>query len=188
MIEAAQLRRGMVVDLDGALYECIDQSLIKMGRGGATVKAKIRNLDSGAQFERSFNSNERLQDIRLENRRVQYLYTDGDLFHFMDLESYEQPVIPRDQIGDAAPWLIENMELQLAMHEGKAIRIELPTTIDIEVAEAPPGFKGDTSSGGTKPVKLANGLMVNVPFFVETGSILRIDTRTGAYVTRVKGA
>jgi len=104
MIEAAQLRRGMVVDLDGALYECIDQSLIKMGRGGATVKAKIRNLDSGAQFERSFNSNERLQDIRLENRRVQYLYTDGDLFHFMDLESYEQPVIPRDQIGDAAPF------------------------------------------------------------------------------------
>ena len=188
MIEAAQLRRGMVVDLDGALYECIDQSLIKMGRGGATVKAKIRNLDSGAQFERSFNSNERLQDIRLENRRVQYLYTDGDLFHFMDLESYEQPVIPRDQIGDAAPWLIENMELQLAMHEGKAIRIELPTTVDIEVAEAPPGFKGDTSSGGTKPVKLANGGMVNVPFFVETGSILRIDTRTGAYVTRVKGA
>ncbi|MCC7018969.1 MAG: elongation factor P [Ardenticatenales bacterium] len=188
MIEAAQLRRGMVVDLDGALYECIDQSLIKMGRGGATVKAKIRNLDSGAQFERSFNSNERLQDIRLENRRVQFLYTDGDLFHFMDLESFEQPVVPRDQIGDAAPWLIENMELQLAMHEGKAIRIELPTTVDIEVTEAPPGFKGDTSSGGTKPVKLANGVMVNVPFFVETGSILRIDTRTGAYVTRVKGA
>lgn len=187
MIEASQLRRGMVVNIDNALYECVEQQLIKMGRGGATVKAKIRNLDTGAQFERSFNSDERLQDIRLESRRVQYLYNDGNLYHFMDIETYEQPVVPKEQIGDAEPWLIENMELQIAMHEGKAVRIELPTTVDIEVVEAPPGFKGDTSSGGTKPVKLANGVMVNVPFFIETGSVLRIDTRTGAYVTRVKG-
>ena len=187
MIEASQLRRGMVVNIDNALYECVEQQLIKMGRGGATVKAKIRNLDTGAQFERSFNSDERLQDVRLESRRVQFLYSDENLYHFMDVETYEQPVVPKEQIGDAAPWLIENTELQLAMHEGRAVRIELPTTIDIEVIEAPPGFKGDTSSGGTKPVKLANGVMVNVPFFVETGSVLRIDTRTGAYVTRVKG-
>jgi len=186
MIEAAQLRKGTVISLDGELYRVFEQQLNKLGRGGANVKTKMRNLSTGSMIDRTFGSDDRLQDIRLESRRVQYLYTDGDLYHFMDMETYEQPVLPASAVEDVAAYLVENMELQLSMHEGKAVEMELPTTVDLVVAEAPPGFKGDTASGGTKPVTLTNGLKVNVPFFVDTGDIVRIDTRTGGYVTRVR--
>jgi len=185
MIEAAQLRKGTVIDMDGDLFEVIDAALSKMGRGGATVKTKLRNLEKGAVIDRTFNSNERLTDVRLEARRVQYLYTDGDLYHFMDLETYEQPVLGEDAVAEVKQWLIENMELSISMHEGRAIRIDIPVTVDLEVTEAPPGFKGDTASGGTKPVVLSNGVTVNVPFFIERGSVIRVDTRNGNYVTRV---
>jgi len=185
MIEAAQLRRGTVVDLDGDLFRVVDHQLVKMGRGGANVNTKMRNLTSGANISRTFGSNERLQDVRLENRRVQYLYNDGDLYHFMDLESFEQPALPRAAVEDVAMYLVENMELQLAMHDGKPIQIELPVTVDLVVDESPPGFKGDTASGGGKPVVLTNGLKVTVPFFIERGDVIRVDTRTGEYVTRV---
>jgi elongation factor P len=185
MIEAAQLRKGTVIDLDGALHEVVDAALQKIGRGGATVKTKLRNLERGSMIDRTFNSNERLSDVRLETRRVQYLYSDGDLYHFMDLETFEQPALSKAAVADVERFLIENLELALAMHEGRAIKIELPVTVDLEVAEAPPGFKGDTASGGTKPVTLSNGLVVNVPFFIERGNVVRVDTRTGDYVTRV---
>lgn len=185
MIEAAQLRKGTVIDIDGDLMEVVEAALSKMGRGGATVKTKLRNLDKGSVVDKTFNSNERLNDVRLETRRVQFLYTDGDLYHFMDLETFEQPVLGKDAVDEVRQWLIENMELSIAMHEGRSIRIELPTTVDLEVAEAPPGFKGDTASGGTKPVVLSNGVTVNVPFFVERGNVIRVDTRNGNYVTRV---
>ena len=187
MIEAAQLRKGTVVRLDGDLYRVFEYQLNKLGRGGANVKTKMRNLSSGAMIDRTFNSDERLEDVRLESRRVQYLYNDGDLYHFMDVETFEQPVLTAAAVADVAMYLVENMELQLALFEGAAVEIDLPTTVDLEVTEAPPGFKGDTASGGTKPVTLSNGLRANVPFFVETGDVLRIDTRTGAYVTRVRG-
>jgi elongation factor P len=187
MIEAANLRKGTVIELDGQLYRVFDQQLIKLGRGGATVKAKLRNLSSGATIDRTFGSNERLQDVRLESRRVQYLYADGDFYHFMDLESFEQPALPAAALADVSTYLVANMELNLALHNGQPVEIELPTTVDLEVAEAPPGFKGDTASGGTKPVTLANGLRVNVPFFIEAGDVIRVDTRSGEYVTRVRG-
>ena len=124
--------------------------------------------------------------MRLESRKVQYLYNDGDLYYFMDLETYEQPALPLSAVDDVKDYLVENMELNLAMHEGQAVLIELPTTVDLEVREAPPGFKGDTASGGTKPVTLVNGLRVNVPFFINPGDVIRVDTRTGEYVTRVR--
>ena len=186
MIEAAQLRRGTVIDIDGELYRVLEQQLSKIGRGGANVKTKLRNLDTGAVVDKTFGSNDRLQDVRLESRRVQYLYNDGDLYHFMDMESYEQPALPASAVEDVSQYLVENLELNLAMHEGKAVLIELPTTVDLEVTEAPPGFKGDTASGSTKPVTLANGLKVNVPFFIDSGDVIRVDTRTGEYVTRVR--
>lgn len=185
MIEAAQLRRGHVIELDGELYRCVDQALVKMGRGGANVNTKLKNLATGGNVSRTFGSNERLQDVRLESRRVQYLYNDGDLYYFMDTETFEQPALPRTTVEDVEMYLVENMELQLAMHNGKPVLIELPTTVDLEVDEAPPGFKGDTASGGGKPVKLVNGMMVTVPFFVERGDVIRVDTRTGEYLTRV---
>jgi len=185
MLEAAQLRKGTVIELDGELHEVIEYALQKIGRGGATVKTKLRNLERSTVVDRTFNSNERLEDVRLETRRVQFLYSDGNLYHFMDLATYEQPALSRDAVADVEAYLVENLELSLAMHEGRAIKIELPVTVDLEVVEAPPGFKGDTASGGTKPVKLANGLMVNVPFFIKQGTVIRVDTRTGEYVTRV---
>ncbi len=187
MIEAAQLRKGTVIELDGELFRVFEYQHQKIGRGGAYVKTKLRNLSTGAMVDRTFGSDERLQDVRLENRRVQFLYSDGDLYHFMDLETFEQPVLPAEVVAEVRPYLVENMELTLAMHEGRAVGIELPTTVDLEVVETPPGFKGDTTSGSTKPATLANGVRVNVPFFIEVGDVIRVDTRTGDYVTRVRG-
>ncbi len=186
MIEASQLRKGHCIELDGKLYRCWEQQLIKMGRGGANVKTKLRDLQSGSIIDRTFGSDERLQDVRLESRKVQYLYNDGDLYHFMDLVTFEQPVLPASAVAEVAKYLVENMELQISMWEDQAIDLELPTTVDLEVVESPPGFKGDTASGGGKPVIMSNGERVMVPFFIERGDILRIDTRSGDYVTRVK--
>jgi elongation factor P len=158
----------------------------KIGRGGANVKTKLRNLISGAMMDRTFNSDERLQDVRLESRKVQYLYCDGDLYHFMDLETFEQPVLSAAAVEDVKQYLVENMELSVALYNGQAVQIELPTTVDLEVMETAPGYKGDTASGGGKPATLANGLVVSVPFFVEVGDVVRVDTRTDSYVTRVR--
>jgi len=186
MIEAAQLRKGTVVKIDGELFRVFEYQLQKLGRGGATVKTKLRNLSTGSMVDMTFGSDQRLEDVRLESRRVQYLYNDGDLYYFMDLATYEQPALPAVAVEGVSQFLVENMELSLSLHDGLAVEIELPTTVDLAVAEAPPGFKGDTASGGTKPVVLVNGLRVNVPFFVEAGDVVRVDTRTGDYVTRVR--
>ncbi len=186
MIEAAQLRKGTVIELDGELYRTVEFQHQKIGRGGANVKTKLRKLSTGAIVDHTFGSDERVQDIRLESRRVQYLYDDGNMYHFMDLQTYEQPALPAEAVEDVRQFLVENLELNLAIHEGKAVEIELPTTVDLEVAETPPGFKGDTASGSTKPATLVNGLRVNVPYFIEPGDVVRIDTRSGDYVTRVR--
>ncbi len=186
MIEAAQLRKGTVVEIDGELYRVFDFQHQKIGRGGANVKTKLRNLISGSIVDRTFGSDERLQDIRLENRRVQYLYTDGDLYHFMDIETYEQPVLSAAAVAEVQKYLVENMELTMSIHDGQAVEIELPTTVDLAVAETAPGYKGDTASGGGKPATLVNGLVLNVPFFIEVGDVVRVDTRTDNYVTRVR--
>lgn len=188
MIEAAQLRKGTVIEIDGNLYKVFEQQLIKMGRGGANVKTKLRDLQTGATVDKTFGSNERLQDVRLESRKVQYLYNDGDLYYFMDMETYDQPALPASAVEEVSQYLVENLELQISMWEDKPIDIDLPVTVDLEVEEAPPGFKGDTASGGTKPVTVTNGISVNVPFFIDRGDIIRIDTRSGDYVTRVTKA
>lgn len=187
MIEAAQLRKGTVIELDGELYRVFTFQHQKIGRGGANVKTKLRHLASGAIVDRTFGSDERLKDIRLESRRVQFLYTDGEMYHFMDLETFEQPALPAEAVAEVRQYLVENMELNLAMYQGQAVEIELPTTVDLEVVDTPPGFKGNTASGSTKPATLANGMRVNVPYFIEAGDLIRVDTRTGEYVTRVRG-
>lgn len=186
MIEAAQLRKGTVIELEGELYRVVEFQHQKIGRGGANVKTKLRNLSTGAIVDHTFGSNDRLTDVRLESRRVQYLYSDGNMYYFMDLETFEQPALPADAVEDVKQYLVENMELNLAMHEGQAVQIDLPTTVDLEVAETPPGFKGDTASGSTKPATLSNGMRVNVPYFIEPGDVVRVDTRSGEYVTRVR--
>lgn len=186
MAEANDLRPGNVIELDdGELYEVQTFHHQKLGRGGAMVKTKLKNLRSGTTIERTFSSDDRVHDIRLESREVQYLYNDGDLYHFMDTETYEQPVLGEEALGVAVNYLKENMTLQLAMYEGEAIRITLPTTVDLEVVKTPPAYKGDTASGSTKKATLETGIVVDVPFFVERGDIIRVDTRSNEYVTRV---
>jgi elongation factor P len=185
MIGVTELRKGVTFEIDGQLFKVIEYSHNKPGRGSATIRTKIRNLRTGATSERTFISGDRVQDIRLENADVQYMYNDGDLYYFMNTETYEQPALTREMLGDAIHYLIDGLVLELSSYEGEPIDIEVPITVDLEVVEAEPGYKGDTAQGATKKVVLETGLTVNVPLFVEVGDKIRIDTRSGEYLTRV---
>nr|WP_290665243.1 elongation factor P [Ardenticatena sp.] len=188
MISAGDMRPGTVFEMDGELYRVLTHSQTHLGRGSATVRVKLRNLRSGATIERTFSPTDRFQDVRLESRKMEYIYNDGDFYYFMDLETYEQPGVPASLLGDQVKFLKEGMQLEIAFYEGEAIEIELPPTVDLEVTYTEPGFAGDTAQGATKPAELETGLTVNVPLFVNTGDVVRVDTRTGEYVTRVKSA
>ena len=185
MLEANELRKGVTFELDGELYRVLDYQHIKVGRGGATIRVKVRNLRSGVTLEKTFNSGDRVQDIRLEKREVQYLYSDGDLHHFMDTETYEQPILTAETLGDSIGYLTDGTTITLLAYEGEPIDVELPVTVDLEVVHAEPGYAGDTAQGATKEVTVSTGLKVQTPLFVEEGDVIRIDTRSGSYVTRV---
>jgi elongation factor P len=185
MIDVNELRKGVTFELDGNLYKVLDYSHNKTGRGNASIRIKARNLRTGANIERTFNSGQSVQDVRLDFHNVQYLYTDGDLYYFMDNETFEQPAVESSLIGDDAGYLTEGMEVKLTFYQGKPLDIELPLTVDLEVVEAEVAVRGDTATGVTKKVKVSTGLEVQVPNFVDVGTTIRIDTRTGAYVTRV---
>ncbi len=185
MISSSELRPGSVFEMDGELYRTVSQSQTHMGRGGATVRVKMRNVRSGATFERTFSPDDRFQDVRLESREVQYLYNDGDLYHFMDTESYEQPVIAAAALGDRVRFLKENMMLQIAFYDVEPIEIELPAHVELEVTYTEPGFAGDTAQGATKTAETETGVTVQVPLFVNIGDRIRVDTRNGQYITRV---
>jgi elongation factor P len=185
MIEVNNLRKGVTFELDGELYKVLDYHHIKVARGGATIRVKVRDLRSGATIEKTFNSGDRVEDIRLEKREVQYLYSDGDLYHFMDTETYEQPVLSADLLGDAVNYLTDSTTLSLLTYEGESIDVDLPVTVELEVVDAEPGFAGDTAQGATKEVTVSTGLKVQTPLFVEVGDVIRIDTRDGSYLTRV---
>lgn len=186
MIGVQDLRKGTTfIDDDGNLYRVLEYQHVKLGRGNAVIKTKLRNLKTGATIERTFQSGGRVQDVRLDHHQVQYLYNDGENYHFMDLETYDQPVLSKEMLGDAAMYLKENVTVDLLTYEGKPIEIELPTTVDLKVIETAPGFKGDTATGGGKPATLETGLVITVPFFVNVGDTVRVDTRDGSYVTRV---
>ena len=163
----------------------LDYHHIKMGRGNATIRVKARNLRSGSTVEKSFVSGERVQDVRLEKRQVQYLYSEGDLYTFMDTETYEQPVLPARMLGDGIHYLTDELTVNLLTYDGEAIDVEFPTTVDLEVTHAEPGFAGDTATGATKEVIVSTGLKVQTPLFVQAGDVIRIDTRNGNYLTRV---
>jgi elongation factor P len=185
MIDVNDLKKGVTFELDGELYRVLEYHHIKMGRGNATIRVKARNLRSGATVEKSFVSSERVQDVRLEKRQVQYLYADGDLYTFMDTENYEQPVLPASMLGDGVYYLTDGLTVNLLTYDGEAIDVEFPTTVDVEVTDAEPGFAGDTATGATKEVVVSTGLKVQTPLFVQPGDVIRIDTRTGGYLTRV---
>ena len=185
MITVTQLRRGVTFEADGDIYRVLEYDHYKPGRGGAIIRTKLRNLRSGATINRNFNSGERVQDIRIDRQSVQYLYRDGDLYHFMDTETYEQPAVPETALEDVLPYLKEGLTIELQVYEGEYVGIDLPTTVDLSVVEAPPGYAGDTATGATKEITLETGMKVQVPLFVASGDTVRIDTRTGQYVTRV---
>lgn len=184
MISVTDLRNGTKVEMDSGLWECLDYQHQKIGRGGAKVVAKFRNMESGSIVERTFNSGEKLKDIFIDYKTMQYLYNDGDLFTFMDLETYDQPTLSREQIGDAAKWLKANTEVTVDYYGAKPLKVTLPNVVELEITETDPGVKGDTVSGGSKPATVETGASVAVPLFIEQGTVIKVDTRSGEYLGR----
>jgi elongation factor P len=185
MIDVNDLRKGVTFEFDGNLFKVLDYHHNKPGRGNATIRIKARDLRSGTTLEKTFQSGDRVQDIRLEFHNVQYLYKDGDTYYFMDTETFEQPGITEKVLGESAPFLKEGMDLKLTLYNNDPIDIELPTTVDLKVIYAEAAVRGDTATGVTKKVKVETGAEVMVPYFVAEGNTIRIDTRDGSYVTRV---
>ncbi|MGB3904307.1 MAG: elongation factor P [Anaerolineae bacterium] len=185
MIAATDLRKGVTFELDGDLHRVLEYQHSYVGRGSANVRTKLRNLRTGRTVERTFAASEKFQEVRVELRQVQYLYRDGDLYYFMDTETYEQPALAVEALEDRVNYLKEGLVLSLSMFEGQPVEMELPVTVELEVTETDPGVKGDTATGTTKRAMLETGLVVQVPLFVEQGDIIRVDTRTGEYLTRV---
>jgi elongation factor P len=185
MINVGELRKGVGIELDGKIYSIVEYQHIKMGRGGAQVRLKLRDLRSGAIFERTFPASERFARIGIERRPVQFTYADGDLFHFMDQETFDERSVPRQILGEAVDYLKDGMELELNYYGEEPIGVELPINIEVQVTQTDPGFRGDTATGGTKPATTETGKVVQVPLFVNTGDRIRVDTRDGSYIERV---
>ncbi len=185
MAQASQIRNGMVLNMDNNLWQVVEFQHVQPGKGGAFVRTKIKNLQTGRVIERTFRADEKVNDVRVETKEMQYLYRDGDLFYFMDNETYEQVAIGNDLVGDAQNYLKEGETVEILFHGTDAVGIELPFFVELQVVETEPGIKGDTVSGATKPAKLETGATVQVPLFIEEGDVLKIDTRTGTYVERV---
>ncbi|MBW8011040.1 MAG: elongation factor P [Chloroflexi bacterium] len=185
MIAANELRKGVTFQLDEDIFKVIDYHHNKTGRGLANIRVKARNLRSGAILEKTFSSSERVQDIRLDYHQVQFLYKDGDAFVFMDNETYEQPAVSAALLGDAAPYLKEGLNVKLTFYEGEPLDIDLPTSVELQVTEADTALRGDTATGVNKRIITETGLEVQVPAFVAVGDVIKVDTRSGEYITRV---
>ena len=185
MIDAGELKRGITIELDGQLYQVLDYQHIKIGRGSAQVRLKLRDVRAGHTTERSFQASETFTRAFLERRPAQYLYNDGSLYHFMDTKSFEQIPIDKLMLGDALNYLKDGSNLEILTHKGKSMGIQLPVSVELKVTETGPGFKGDTASAGSKPAELETGMTIKVPFFINTGDIIKVDTRSGEYLERV---
>lgn len=185
MIDVNELRKGVTFELDGNIYKVLEYDHHKPGRGKATIRVDVRDLRSGTRLKKKFNSGDTVQDIRLTYRNVKYMYSDGEMYHFMDVETYEQPALKGEVLGDSAKFLTDEMEVKLTFYQNEPLDIDLPTAVEQEVVRADPSVRGDTATSVTKAVTTSTGLEVFVPNFVEVGDIIRIDTRTGEYITRV---
>jgi len=185
LISVNDLRTGITIEVDGELYTVVEFLHVKPGKGAAFVRTKLKNLETGAVFERNFRAGERVNRAHIETKEMQYLYSSGDEYFFMDTSTYEQISLSRDLLGDAVFFLKDNMMIHVQFHKERAIGVELPTFVELEVTHTEPGFKGDTTTGATKPATLETGLVVQVPLFVEQGDKVRIDTRTKEYLSRV---
>lgn len=186
MIDTGDIKKGVIIELDGQLMKVLDWTHIKMARGSAQVRMKLQNVRKGDIVERTFQAGTRWPRARVEQRRVMYLYGDGDAYHFMDNETYDQFAISAAMLGEDAKYLKENTEVFVSMYDGEVLGVDLPVTVDLLVTETEPGFAGDTATGAKKSATVETGLVVQVPLFVTEGDTLRIDTRSGEYVTRVQ--
>lgn len=185
MISTGELKKGVTIELDGTLYSILDYEHIKMGRGSAQVRIKLRDVKGGHTIEKTVQAGTKFSRARVERRPMQYLYEADGLFYFMSPETYDQIPVGRDIVGEATSYLKENMECQVLSYDDQPIGLELPLSVELKIEHTEPGFKGDTAQGGTKPARMETGLTVNVPLFVNEGEVIRVDTRTGAYLERV---
>ncbi len=185
MIDVNELRKGVTFELDGNLYKVLDYSHNKSGRGSASIRIKAKNMLTGSNIEKTFTSGQQVQDVRLEYHNAQYLYNDGEFYYFMDNDTFDQYPLQSEVLGDSTDFLKENMDVKITFYDSKAIDIELPITVDLEVTYAEMAVKGDTATGQTKKVEVETGASVFTPYFISTGDVIRVDTRTGEYVTRV---
>lgn len=186
MITTANFRNGLKMLFDDVPHTIVEFQHVKPGKGPAFVRTKLKNLVTGAIFDHKFRGGERVQDITLDDKDVTFTYRDGELYVFMDSETYEELRLSADALGDATMWLTEGLELSIQFYDGRPLTVELPSAVDLLVVKADPGLKGDTATGGTKPATVETGAVVSVPLFINEGDRVRIDTRTGGYVTRVK--
>lgn len=184
MIDAGELKKGITIELDNQLFQVLDYQHIKMGRGSAQLRLKLRNIKAGHIIERSFQASEKFVKAFLERRTVQFLYNDGDIYHFMDSETFDQTAIDKSKISDSLGYLKESLNLDLITYKGETIGIELPLSVELKVIDTVPGFKGNTVSAGSKPAKMETGLTIQVPLFINTGDVIKVDTRTGTYLER----
>jgi elongation factor P len=184
MISSTELRKGIIIELNDRLYQVIDYQHIKMKRT-ALARLKLRDIVGGHTIEQTFQSSEKFVRARLDYRGMQYLYNDGDLYYFMDEENFEQMPLSASQLGEAVNYLKEGMSLEVSSYKGEVIGVELPITVELEVADTEPGFKGNTATAGTKPAKLETGITIQVPLFVNEGDVIKVDTRNGNYLERV---
>jgi elongation factor P len=185
MISTSDFRTGLTLLLDNDVYVIVEFQHVKPGKGAAFVRTKLKNVKSGGVTERTFRAGEKVERAVMDRREMQFLYSSGDDYFFMDNETYEQMTISKEELGGDVRYLKENMSIGVLLYEEKIFGIDLPTSVELTVAETDPGIKGDTASGGSKPATLETGLVVQVPFFINVGDTLRIDTRTGVYIERV---
>ena len=185
MIDTSDFRNGLKIEIDGEPFEIVFFQHVKPGKGSAFVRTKIRSLTSGRMLEPTFRSGDKVEKSDIEEREMQYLYEQGGEYHFMDAKSYEQTYLSREQLGEAGNFLKENLTVHIMFHNGIPIGVNVPNAVDLKVVKCDPGMKGDTVTGAQKPATLESGYVVNVPLFINEGEVLRIDTRTGEYLTRV---
>ena len=185
MIDTGELRKGLIIEHEGALQRIVEYQHVKQGRGSAIVRLTMKNLRTGSNTTQTFQSGSKFPVVRLERQRVQYLYPEDERYVFMDLDSFEQMELSRESLGDALNWIREQDTLDLLTYNGEAIDVEIPITVELRISRSDPGIKGDTATGGTKPATLETGVTVNVPLFVNEGEVIKVDTRTGQYLERV---
>jgi elongation factor P len=187
MATTNDLKNGMVLNLDGQLWSVLWFQHHKPGKGGAVVRTKLKSIASGKTVDKTFNADVKVETANVDKRQMQYLYSDGEAYVFMDAETYDQVPLADTVVGDAANYLLDNQDAMVAMHEGTPLYLELPASVELTVEYTEPGLQGDRSSGGTKPARLETGVDVAVPLFIATGEKIRVDTRDGSYLGRVSG-